>query len=52
MDKIEELIEAARETVRLEERRRIVELLISEDVLHPDDEQDQVMMELIFAGEG
>jgi hypothetical protein len=52
MDNIEELIEAARETVRLEERRRIVELLISEDVLHPDDEHDQGIMELIFAGEG
>lgn len=38
--------------VLLAERQRIVRLLISEEVLHPDDEHDQGIMELIFAGEG
>jgi hypothetical protein len=50
MDKVDALVEAAVVLAVLEERRRIVELLISEEVLHPDDEQDQLVFELIFEG--
>ena len=40
------------DAVLVAERQRIVRLLISEEVLHPDDEHHQGIIELIFAGEG
>lgn len=47
-EKIDAVILAAREAGRHAERVRIIGLLISEEVLYPDEEDSQAIIELIL----
>lgn len=47
-EQLDALISAAGEAGRHAERVRIISLLISEDVLYPDEEDSQAIIELIL----